>query len=335
MTTPTPPARHHVRLATASPASDPSGLPGTMKRLAAITRRAAALHADLLVLPEAYLGGYPRGSGFGAVVGERTAEGREEFRRYFKGAVDLGDVVGEGGAGGGDRWLSRREPPFVGGGSGGGGHDGEDGFVRGDGTREELEKLSRDTSVFLVVGLIERAGGSLYCAVVYVDPNRGMIGKRRKVMPVCFPSCFSCYLLLAICSLLFVSPSFAIVLLVVPALTTPTDGLRTPHLGPGQPRDPPRRVHHHPRHPRQPRRRHLLGELHAARPPGPLRPERQPLPRPHRRRPRRLAEPDAHRRLRGPLLRRQLQHGCAQARLVRGGTCTCTCTCACSSRSRR
>ncbi|KAL2755333.1 hypothetical protein ACRALDRAFT_2041722 [Sodiomyces alcalophilus JCM 7366] len=178
MTTPTPPARHHVRLATASPSSDPAGLASTLDRLAALTRRAAALHADLLLLPEAYLGGYPRGSGFGTVVGERTAAGREEFRRYFKGAVDLGDIVGEGGAGGGDKWL-RREFPL------GGAHDGEDGVaaVRGDGTREELEKLSRDTGVFLVVGVIERAGGSLYCAVVYVDPAKGIIGKRRKVMP--------------------------------------------------------------------------------------------------------------------------------------------------------
>ncbi|KLU85619.1 nitrilase 2 [Magnaporthiopsis poae ATCC 64411] len=37
--------------------------------------------------------------------------------------------------------------------------------------------------VFLIVGCIERAGGSLYCAAVYVCPKLGMIGKRRKVMP--------------------------------------------------------------------------------------------------------------------------------------------------------
>lgn len=56
---------------------------------------------------------------------------------------------------------------------------------RGDGTREELEKIARDTGVFLVVGVVERAGGSLYCAVVYVCPREGCVGKRRKVMPVC------------------------------------------------------------------------------------------------------------------------------------------------------
>ena len=56
--------------------------------------------------------------------------------------------------------------------------------VRGDGTREFLEKVARETGVFLAVGVVERAGGSLYCAVVYVEPARGVLGKRRKVMPV-------------------------------------------------------------------------------------------------------------------------------------------------------
>lgn len=56
--------------------------------------------------------------------------------------------------------------------------------VRGDGTREELERIARDTGVFLVTGLVERSGGTLYCAVVYVCPKLGVLGKRRKVMPV-------------------------------------------------------------------------------------------------------------------------------------------------------
>jgi predicted amidohydrolase len=63
--------------------------------------------------------------------------------------------------------------------------------VRGDGTREFLEKVARETGVFLVVGVVERAGGSLYCSVVYVEPARGVLGKRRKVMPVyMFPPFF-------------------------------------------------------------------------------------------------------------------------------------------------
>jgi nitrilase len=54
---------------------------------------------------------------------------------------------------------------------------------RGDGTRENLEQVARDTGVFIVVGVVEKSGGSLYCSALYIDPQRGCIGKRRKVQP--------------------------------------------------------------------------------------------------------------------------------------------------------
>lgn len=54
---------------------------------------------------------------------------------------------------------------------------------RGDGTREELERVARETGVFLVVGVVEKSGGTLYCGVLYICPRLGIIGKRRKVMP--------------------------------------------------------------------------------------------------------------------------------------------------------
>lgn len=50
---------------------------------------AADVGAQLIVLPEAFLGGYPRGANFGAAVGARTAAGRELFRRYAAGAVEI------------------------------------------------------------------------------------------------------------------------------------------------------------------------------------------------------------------------------------------------------
>jgi nitrilase len=164
-----------IRLGTASPAAK-STVTETLTQLSAVARRAASQDIDILVLPEAYLGGYPRGTAFGCVIGSRSEEGRDEYLRYFRAAVDLGDDVGEGGAGGLDRWV-RRE-------MGGGVGNAKDDEVRGDGTREELERISQETGVFLVLGCIERAGGSLYCSVVYVDPKLGCVGKRRKVMPV-------------------------------------------------------------------------------------------------------------------------------------------------------
>jgi nitrilase len=57
--------------------------------------------------------------------------------------------------------------------------------VRGDGTREELERIARETGGFVVTGVVERCGGMLYCGVLYVCPRLGVVGKRRKVMPAC------------------------------------------------------------------------------------------------------------------------------------------------------
>ncbi|KAG6028872.1 hypothetical protein E4U41_000548 [Claviceps citrina] len=166
-----------IRVGTASP-STRSTKADTVSHLAGLARRAAAQSIDILLLPEAYIGGYPRGKVFGCVIGDRTAQGREEFAKYFDDAVDLGDTVGDG-AGAGQRWVDRELPGQ------------EDGNIRGDGTREELESIARETNVFLVAGIIEKAGGSLYCSVVYVCPKAGIIGKRRKVMPVCSSSPFS------------------------------------------------------------------------------------------------------------------------------------------------
>ncbi|GAA1702954.1 carbon-nitrogen hydrolase family protein [Kribbella yunnanensis] len=50
-------------------------------------REAAAGGARLVVLPEAFLGGYPKGMDFGVTVGSRSAEGRQQFLRYREAAI--------------------------------------------------------------------------------------------------------------------------------------------------------------------------------------------------------------------------------------------------------
>lgn len=95
-----------------------------------------------MLFPEAFLGTYPKGLTFDAPVGRRLPEGREEFLRYYHGAVEIGGA----------------ELP-------------------------QIEKAAREHHVFVVLGLVERGGSTLYCAVAYIDPQKGVVAKRRKLMP--------------------------------------------------------------------------------------------------------------------------------------------------------
>jgi len=114
----------------------------TLEKVHSLVRQAAEEGAKLVVLPEAFVSAYPSGLDFGARMGSRTPEGREDFRRYYESAVD----------------------------------------VPGPGC-EALGKAARDARVFLVIGVIERDGGTLYCTVLFFSPDGGFMGKHRKLMP--------------------------------------------------------------------------------------------------------------------------------------------------------
>jgi nitrilase len=46
-----------------------------------------------------------------------------------------------------------------------------------------LGEAARAAGVFLVVGVIERDGGTLYCTVLFFGPDGAFLGKHRKLMP--------------------------------------------------------------------------------------------------------------------------------------------------------
>lgn len=48
---------------------------------------------------------------------------------------------------------------------------------------DALGEIARDHGVYLVIGVIERDGGTLYCTVLFFDPAGTYLGKHRKLMP--------------------------------------------------------------------------------------------------------------------------------------------------------
>ncbi|KAK6446734.1 hypothetical protein ACSS6W_010994 [Trichoderma asperelloides] len=132
-------------------------------------RKLSSENVDLVLFPEVFIGGFPRLSTFGnSTIG--TFGDEKDYNPYlnhWRASADLGDTP----KGAGQKWIKRElpRPPNR--------------THRGDGTRKRLENIAADSGVFIIVGVVERSGGTLYSSIVYICPRMGVIGKRRKVMP--------------------------------------------------------------------------------------------------------------------------------------------------------
>ncbi len=78
-----------IRVAVIQAGSATFDTDATLARVECLVAEAASQGAQLAVLPEALVGGYPKGADFGATVGRRTPEGREWYARYRAGAIDV------------------------------------------------------------------------------------------------------------------------------------------------------------------------------------------------------------------------------------------------------
>lgn len=118
----------------------------SVEKACRLTLEAAAQGAKFVLFPEAFIPAYPRGLSFGAVVGSRSQEGRLTWQTYWANAVD----------------------------------------IPGPAT-EALGAAARQAKVYLAIGIIERdsqfSGGTLYCTLLYFNPEGQMIGKHRKLKP--------------------------------------------------------------------------------------------------------------------------------------------------------
>jgi nitrilase len=131
-----------MRVAVAQVGSALFNTEATLQRVERMCRQAGAASAKLLVLPEALVGGYPKGLTFGATVGNRTDEGRNLFLRYWNSSI----------------------------------------LCPGAET-EMLAGWAKELDLHIVIGVIERGGGTLYCTSLVFSPSAGLIAKHRKLMP--------------------------------------------------------------------------------------------------------------------------------------------------------
>jgi len=120
----------------------PGGKAETLEQILSFEAAIVESGARLVVMPEALLGGYPKGETFGTQLGYRLPEGREAYARYYANAIDLPGAE-----------------------------------------TDVLAALSARTGASLVLGVIERAGNTLYCTVIFIEPERGLVAKHRKLMP--------------------------------------------------------------------------------------------------------------------------------------------------------
>ena len=116
--------------------------PSTIEVFEEKVRKTKSYGADLVVFPEAFIGGYPKGIDFGVRVGTRSSEGREEFRQYFNSAIE-------------------RESKEL----------------------KQILSIVEDANVNVVLGIIERDGGTLYCSSVTLGRNAEILSWHRKLMP--------------------------------------------------------------------------------------------------------------------------------------------------------
>jgi nitrilase len=122
--------------------SVPGDTAATVSKAAHLIADCQKLGANIVVFPEAFVGGYPKGANFNIFIGARTSEGRAEFASYCANAITVPGAE-----------------------------------------TVALGRAAKQAAAFVVIGVIERAGGTLYCTVLFFGPDGELLGKHRKTMP--------------------------------------------------------------------------------------------------------------------------------------------------------
>lgn len=118
----------------------------TIEKACALIKEAGRNGARVILLPEAFVPAYPRGLGFGMVVGSRTSEGRLLWQRYWENSIDVPGPETEA--------LGKA--------------------ARQAGAYTAVGIIERDR---------QNSGGTLFCSLAYFGPGGDLLGCHRKLKP--------------------------------------------------------------------------------------------------------------------------------------------------------
>ncbi len=116
----------------------------TIQKIEELTKKHANEGCELLVFPESFIPGYPRGFSFGATIGSRTDEGRSLYSEYYKNSMDLESK---------------------------------------DLKKLEVLSKTQNVYLVIGVTEKQNTNGSLYCSMLYISPTHGLLGVHRKIKP--------------------------------------------------------------------------------------------------------------------------------------------------------
>jgi nitrilase len=118
----------------------------SLQKAVHLVREAGDQGAELVLLPEAFIPAYPRGLGFGMVVGSRSPAGRCLWKRYWDNAMEVPGPDTETLAA-----AAQKSRSYV-----------------------AIGVIERDR---------QYSGGTLYCTLLYFGPDGRLLGKHRKLKP--------------------------------------------------------------------------------------------------------------------------------------------------------
>jgi nitrilase len=101
-------------------------------------------NVELIVFPESFIPGYPKGFTFGANVGKRTLEGKKLYAEYHKNSIDIESK---------------------------------------DLAQLESIAKKNNVYLVVGITEKQQKNGSLYCSLLYISPSKGLLGVHRKIKP--------------------------------------------------------------------------------------------------------------------------------------------------------